>query len=186
MQSAWKFAKSREEGCAFREVARGGGRRMENSHGISFPQFWRGSSIHELFFFVRSLLRRGNEELHVRKAAEIFCDGSPKERIHPTENILFPDGSSQDPHSDVSLVMIHAEGLIDRTGNTFHIVRVDQQGAMMQLSGGAGELAQDEGSVFIGAACTVLLRNQVHPIFEWCHESDFAGTVVSRKLGSGQ
>ena len=79
---------------------------------------------------------------------------------------------------------LHGHGLTNRVRDGLVIVRIDQDGALLQISRRTGEFAEDEDALIVDAAGAVFLGHQVHAIFERGHQGDLGGAIMG-SLGLG-
>src|SRR4029453_19427976 len=105
-----------------------------------------------------------------------------EERIDPPKDVLLTHVASHPLHAPTALSLTHTECPHNCVRHLLNIIRIDQQGIGFELLGCAGELAQDQCTVLIDAACAILLCDEIHPILEWCDESDVACAIVREKF----
>src|SRR6266567_1524851 len=105
-----------------------------------------------------------------------------EERIDPQKDVLIAHHASHPFHARAALGLVHAERFQNRVGHFFHIVRIDEQGAGLELLGRAGELAQDEHAIAVDSAHAIFLGYEIHSILERSDEGDVARAIVREKI----
>ena len=108
---------------------------------------------------------------------------SPKERIHPPEDILVAYQTSHALHARAAFGLVHAERIQNRIGHLLDIIGIHQHRAGPELLGRTGELAENQDAiVLIHAACAIFFGHEVHAVLERRNQRDFARPVVGQQI----
>ena len=85
------------------------------------------------------------------------------EAPRPVVHVARRDALAKRAHSQPALLLRHPERVREYVGHRLDVVRIDLQ-RLAHLGGGAGELAEDEHAVLVGAGRDELLGHEVHPV----------------------
>src|SRR5436309_4887600 len=118
---------------------------------------------------------------HSLRSSSEFRSGF-EERIHPPKDVLVTHYAPHALHARTTLGLVHAERLQNRVGHLLDIVRIDEQGAGLELLGRAGELTQKERAVFVDTARAIFLGYQIHSVFERRYEGDVAPAIMREEI----
>src|SRR5712691_828525 len=127
-------------------------------------------------FFIAGPPRRGRR-LH--RGALL---GNPRQIVQqqprPPIDVVLANGLAHPHHSRSPLLRGHGHRRSYGIGHAVDVVRVDEQG-IAELGGGAGELAQDQGSVIVVADGDELLGHEVHPVMQGGDHAE-VGVAIER------
>src|SRR6266496_4609046 len=127
-------------------------------------------------FFRSSCLASGSREWRSELRSSF------EKRIDPPKDTFVTHDTSHALHARSALGRAYLKCFQNRVGHFFHIVRIDEQGAGLELLRRAGELAQDEHAIAVDTARAIFLRHEIHSILERRDEGDVASAVVREKI----
>jgi hypothetical protein len=107
-----------------------------------------------------------------------------KKLLKPPEYAVSSHLASHSPHSSPPLLFWHVVGLADLVGNLLYVEGIDKERVSPQLLSSSRKFAQDEYTIGLDARSTVLLCNEVHPVFEGGNECYLARSIMGHKLGA--
>src|SRR5437870_9735982 len=130
---------------------------------------------------------RSTRDVHVFAASDSLLSSSElrsssQKRVDPPKDVLLPNHVSHALHARAALGLAHAERLQNRVGHLLHIVRIDEQGAGLELLGRAGELAQDEHAIAVDSARAIFLGYEIHSVLERRDEGDVASAIMREQI----
>ena len=99
----------------------------------------------------------------------------------PSVDVVVQHAAAQRPHPPRLLLVGRLHGLHDRVLEALDVVRVADE-RLVQLVGGAGELAEHQRAAVVVAAGDVLLGHQVHAVAQRGDEHDVGGLEHRRHL----
>ena len=76
----------------------------------------------------------------------------------------------------------HSECFPDCVGHLFDIVGIHQQRIALELLSRAGEVAENQHTVLVDAACAIFLSYEVHSVLQRGDESDLASPVLGQQV----
>src|SRR6185369_9815207 len=73
----------------------------------------------------------------------------------------------------------HLKRFSDHGSHNVGIVRVDEQGAALELCSGACEFAQNQNTLRVDPCGAEFFRHQIHPVFKWCDNCNVRSSIES-------
>src|SRR5258707_9985532 len=107
---------------------------------------------------------------------------SSQKRIDPRKDVLIAHHASHAFHARSALGIGHPECFRDCVGHFFDVVRIHQHCTGLELFSSAGEMTEDEHTIFVDAAGTIFLSHKIHSILKRRDESNVAAAVVRQKI----
>ena len=108
-----------------------------------------------------------------------------QERGDPAVHVEGLDPGPERREPDPPLLARHRERAVEDLGRAVHVVRIDLQ-RLGKLPRGAGELAQHQHAVAVGARGDELLGDEVHPVAQRRHQHHVGCPVERHQVGLRQ